>query len=411
MVAEQTMISLDEFRAEAQRFLDDHAEPRPERTAFVWGEGSDTLPSFEEFGRDDAPQLVRDAKRWAADRFDAGFGWIDGPQALGGAGLSAEHARVYRELETRYSIPNMALLTIGAGIIAPTLLAHGSPEVHKKYLAGIYRGDIVACQLFSEPNAGSDLASARTRATRDGDVWTIDGQKVWTSNAHVADIGLAVARTDPAAPKHHGLTLFVVDMHASGVEVRPLRQMTGSAGFSETFLTDVRVDDADRVGQVNEGFRVIITTLGSERSIPAGAGTISGPGFEHALALARHFARLEDPLVRQQLASIYATEKISEVMTDRLVAAMKAGENSAGAARLMLLKLVGSARSRELSSFVTGILGDRLIADTGEWGTYVWSRYVLGVPGGGIGGGTNEVVRNRIGETVLGLPKEPAVQR
>jgi alkylation response protein AidB-like acyl-CoA dehydrogenase len=406
------MISLESFRDEAQRFLDGHAEPRPERAAFVWGQGPDTIPTaIEEIGRDGAVGVVQDAKRWAAARFDAGFGWIDGPSELGGLGLTTEHARLYRVLESQYAIPDMNLLQIGVGIIAPTLQAHGSPEIHKKYLPGIYRGDIVGCQLFSEPNAGSDLASARTRATRDGDSWIINGQKVWTSNAHVADIGLAVTRTDPAAPKHHGLTMFIVDMHAPGVEVRPLRQMTGSAGFSETFLTDVRVDDADRVGSLNEGFQVIITTLGSERSTPVRTDAAVGPGFERALALAQHFDSLDDPLVRQQLAAIYTTEKTTEAMTDRLIAEQKANASPAVAAKMMLLKLIGAQRSQELSSLVTTILGNRLIADTGEWGTYAWSTYVLGLPGGGIGGGTNEIVRNRIGETVLGLPKEPAAQR
>jgi alkylation response protein AidB-like acyl-CoA dehydrogenase len=205
--------------------------------------------------------------------------------------------------------------------------------------------------------------------------------------------------------------MFVVDMRAPGVEVRPLRQMTGSAGFSETFLTDVRVDDADRVGGQNEGFRVIITTLGSERSTPARGEAVSGPGFERALELAQHYGSLDDPLVRQQLAAIYTTEKVSAAMTDRLIAELETSAGAAGAAKMMLLKLIGTQRGREISSFVTNVLGNRLIADTGEWGTYAWANYILGLPGGAIGGGTNEIVRNRIGETVLGLPKEPAAQR
>ena len=144
------------------------------------------------------------------------------------------------------------MLTIAIGFIGPALLAHASPELRAAYLPKLYRGDLVMCQLFSEPNAGSDLAAAATRAVRDGDEWVVNGQKVWTSSAHVADVALAVCRTDPDVPKHQGLTTFLVDMHAPGVEVRPLRQMTGTAGFNEVFLTDVRVPDSHRVGELNE---------------------------------------------------------------------------------------------------------------------------------------------------------------
>ena len=171
------------------------------------------------------------------------------------------------ELEARYELPNLSVLIIATGFIGPALLAHASPELRAAYLPKLYRGDLVMCQLFSEPGAGSDLAAAATRAVRDGDEWVVNGQKVWTSSAHVADVALAVCRTDPDVPKHQGLTTFLVDMHAPGVEVRPLRQMTGAAGFNEVFLTDVRVPDSHRVGDLNAGFRVILTTLGNERTI------------------------------------------------------------------------------------------------------------------------------------------------
>ena len=187
------------------------------------------------------------------------------------------------------------MLTIAIGFIGPALLAHASPEVRAAYLPKLYRGDLVMCQLFSEPNAGSDLAAAATRAVRDGDEWVVNGQKVWTSSAHVADLALAVCRTDPDVPKHQGLTTFLVDMHAPGVEVRPLRQMTGTAGFNEVFLTDVRVPDSHRVGELNAGFGVILTTLGNERTIATRAPLGGGARDRAVRAAARRRRHLRRP--------------------------------------------------------------------------------------------------------------------
>ncbi len=404
------MISVDEFHGQARAFLDSSAELKREEAAFQWGVGPDDVSMFDEFSKEAGSHELVEAKRWAAVRFDAGFGWIEGPVELGGRGLTSDHAKAYRELEAQYEIPDMGALSIAEGFIAPTILAHGTPELHEKFLPPMYRGDLIVCQLFSEPNAGSDLAAAQTRAVRDGDEWVINGQKVWTSNAQAADVALAVTRTNPAAPKHRGLTTFLVDMHAPGVDVRPLRQMTGAAGFNEVFLTDVRVPDAHRVGDVDGGFSVIITTLGNERTIPLRSGGASrGPtSFERVLAVAEHYADRSDPMIRQQLASIYTYEKLEEYMMARMAAHLE-GSGTPGA-EMMILKLASTRHSRALVSFLTNALGPRLIADSGEWGAYSWSNYVVAAPGGGIGGGTNEIVRNRLGETVLGLPREPRVQ-
>src|SRR5690606_7791270 len=171
------------------------------------------------------------------------------------------YERVYNSLEAQYRTPDMGVFAISLGMVAPTILAHGIQEVRDLYLRGLYRGDLVACQLFSEPGAGSDLAGVQTRAERDGDEWVLNGQKVWTSNAQHADIGEIICRTDPEQPKHRGLTGFVVDMKAPGVEVRPLRQMTGGASFNEVFFEDVRVPDTHRLGEVNQGWTVALTTL------------------------------------------------------------------------------------------------------------------------------------------------------
>lgn len=405
------MISVDDFRRQAQAFLDSSAEPKREEAAFRWGEGPDDVSMFDEFSKDAGSHELVEAKRWAAVRFDAGFGWIDGPVELGGRGLTSDHAKAYRELEAHYAIPDMGALSIAEGFIAPTLLTHGTPELREKFLPAMYRGDLIVCQLFSEPNAGSDLAAAQTRALRDGDEWVINGQKVWTSNAQAADVGLAVTRTNPAASKHRGLTTFLVDMRSPGVDVRPLRQMTGSAGFNEVFLTDVRVPDAHRVGDVDAGFGVILTTLGNERTIPLRSGGAASRGptsFERVLAVAEHYADRSDLVTRQQLASIYTYEKLEEYMMARMAAHLEGG--GAPGAEMMILKLSSTRHSQALVGFLSNALGPRLIADSGEWGAYSWSNYVVATPGGGIGGGTNEIVRNRLGETVLGLPREPRVQ-
>jgi acyl-CoA dehydrogenase len=402
------MTSIDELLGEGRAFLDATCRLRPvSDEKFVWGEGSDRVNILEEVDPAEASTQLADAKRYAALRFDAGLGWIDGPIEYGGRGLSLEHARAYQELEATYEIPDLSILTIAVGFIGPALLAHAPAEVRAEYLPQLYRGDLVMCQLFSEPNAGSDLAAARTRAVRDGDEWVVNGQKVWTSSAHVADVALAVCRTDPEVPKHQGLTTFLVDMHASGVEVRPLRQMTGSANFNEVFLTDVRVPDSHRVGELNKGFGVILTTLGNERTIatraPSGGSGI-GP-FERLLGVVDNFGDRQDPRQRQRLAQLFIGTRIKELLIERWRASLKPGVTPGP--EMSILKLHSCRFNIELVHMLTEVLGPRLAADAGEWGTFAWNEYLLSTPGARIGGGTEEIVRNTVGEKVLGLPKEP----
>ena len=255
-------VSLDAFSDEVTAFLDANAKRKEaEDKPFVWGEGEDDIGLFEEIDREREQRALAEAQDWRAKRYDAGLGWITGPTEYGGRELTSAHDRVYAGLEAKYDIPAQSFFGIGLGMVAPTILAHAQPQTRDRYLAKMYRGDIVGCQLFSEPGAGSDLASLQTRAERDGEEWILNGQKVWTSGAQYSDIGEIICRTDPDKPKHKGLTGFVVDMHAPGVEVRPLRQMTGGASFNEVFFTDVRVPDDHRLGDVNEGWTVALTTL------------------------------------------------------------------------------------------------------------------------------------------------------
>ena len=402
---------LAQFRTAALAFLDAHAEKKPEQ-AFVWGVGDDDVSIIEERDPDeDAAELAR-SKEWAATRFDAGFGWIDGPEEHGGGGLTPAHRQTYRSLESGYVIPDQSYFTIGLGMVAPTIAAHAIPEVQRAYLKRLHRGELVACQLFSEPGAGSDLAGLSTRAVRDGEDWIVTGQKVWTSNAHLADLGEIICRTDFDQPKHKGLTGFVVDMRAPGIEVRPLRQMTGGAGFNEVFFNEVRIPDTHRLGDVNAGWSVALTTLANERaSLGSGMGLGRGPGpFERLIALIQHFGRDADPVARQQLARLYTADRIAGWTLRRgMEAVASTSPGGAPGAELSVLKLAGTLNLERMAAFVGSVLGPRLIADTGEWGTFAWSKFVCGVPGGHLGGGTDEVLRNILGERVLGLAKEPGI--
>jgi acyl-CoA dehydrogenase len=365
---------------------------------------------FEEIEPAEEQRQIAAAKAWRAKRADAGLHWISGPTELGGRDLSAAHDRLYASLESRYVVPAQGFFGIGLGMVAPTILAHATDEVKAAYLPGMYRGDIIGAQLFSEPGAGSDLAGLQMRADRDGDEWILNGQKVWTSGAHYADIGEVIARTDASLPKHKGLTGFVVDMRAPGVDVRPLRQMTGGATFNEVFFTDVRVPDSHRLGDVNQGWTVALTTLMNERaSIGAGGGG-GGMGMASGVRLmemARHFGLAEDPVTRDMLAKLYTDFQVAKFTNQRAVDKIKSGQLPGP--EMSIAKLALTNNLRTTVAFVSHVLGPRLIADTGEWGTYAWAEFILGEPGMHIAGGSDEVLRNIVSERVLGLPKEVGI--
>ena len=399
--------TVEEFRAEALAFLEGHA-PRRAEEATGWGEGSDRVGLFPDKTLEEDLAEVAAAKAGRRELFDAGFGWITGPERYGGRALTADHQRAWYTVEAEFDTPSQAPLGIGLGMVAPTVAAHGTEGARQRYLRALWRGDIVGCQLFSEPGAGSDLASLQTRAVRDGDEWVVTGQKVWTSGAHFSDIGEIICRTDPDQPKHRGLTGFVVDMAARGVDVRPLRQMTGGASFNEVFFTEVRVPDDHRLGDVNNGWNVALTTLMNERAaIGAGGGGLGGRFWQlqRVVDLLRFLGRDGDPLLRQQLADVWIHFAVAGYVNAR--AADKARHGQLPGPEMSVAKLALTANMTKLADLVSAALGPRLTADTGEWGTYAWAEYVLGTPGMRVAGGTDEVMKNIIGERVLGLPKEP----
>ena len=403
------VITEEDFEKDATDFLEANA-PLRVKTSSGWGEGSDEVAILEEKDRAQEIAELDAARKWARTRFEAGFGWITGPTELGGRGLPRNYQRLYDSVESRFEVAPQTVYGIGLGMVAPTILAHATEPVKKQYLLPMYRGDIVACQLFSEPGAGSDLAGVQTKAERDGDEWVVTGQKVWTSGAHLSDIGEIVCRTDPDAPKHKGITAFVVDMHADGVEARPLRQMTGGASFNEVFFNEVRIPDSHRLGDVNGGWTVALTTLMNERAaIGGGSMAGSGGGTERLIELVRHEGRDTDPLVRQQLASIYIAGRVANYTNLRAMA--KIAQGGLPGPEMSIAKLSLTANMRRTAELLSTVLGPKLVADSGEWGTYAWSRYVLGVPGMRIAGGTDEVLRNIVSERVLGMPKDPSPTR
>ena len=399
-----------EFRAKAQAFLASHCAPREKESTRKWGEGSDKVSVFEEKSKEAEARDVANAKIWRGQMFDAGFGWITGPTQFGGRGLPGPYQRMYDDEASNFSTPNLGMFQIGLGMVAPTILAHASDAAKSAYLEKMWRGNIVGCQLFSEPGAGSDLASLQMKAEKDGDEWILTGQKVWTTGAQFSDLGEVICRTDPNLPKHKGLTGFIVDMHAPGVEVRPLRQMTGGASFNEVFFSEVRVADDHRLGDINQGWTVALTTLMNERAAIGGGGGSSragNMGIDFLASMTDAMGKLGDPVIRQMLVDIHINSEVSRFTGMRAMAKMKAGQLPGP--EMSIGKLALAKNMMRVSDFVSTVLGAKITANSGEWGTYSWSDFVLGAPGMRIAGGSDEVMRNIIGERVLGLQKEPGI--
>ena len=403
------MISEEDFRAEALAFLEANAKRRQAEVT-GWGKGSDKVGVLEEKSPEEERAEVEEAKAWRQQKFDAGFGWITGPSQYGGRELTSAYERIYQSVEAGFDTPSQSPFGIGLGMVAPTILAHATDEVKDAYLRKLWRGEMVACQLFSEPGAGSDLAGLQTKAELDGDEWIITGQKVWTSGAQYSDIGEIICRTDPDLPKHKGLTGFVVNMKAPGVEVRPLRQMTGGASFNEVFFNEVRVPDNHRLGDVNQGWTVALTTLMNERASIGGGGAGVGTMSTNRLGeMLKHFGKDKDPNLRQQLAAIYIHGQVARYTNLRAMEKIKAGQLPGP--EMSIAKLSLTQNMQRVQKFVGDVLGPHLVADSGEWGTFAWTEFVLGVPGMRVAGGTDEVMRNIVGERVLGLPKEPGLSK
>jgi alkylation response protein AidB-like acyl-CoA dehydrogenase len=384
------------FRQKVRTFLDANAPKRKERS-------EDDEESSMEATVADLPTQ----KAFQAALFDAGLAGLTWPKPWG-QGLTAEHTRVFNEEAAKYEIPT-TVYTIGLGMVIPTMIEFGTDEQRQRYVHKALRGEEIWSQLFSEPGAGSDVASLQTRAERDGDEWIINGQKVWTTGAQLSDYGAVIARTNPDNPKHRGITMFIVDFHAPGVEVRPIKQINGGSGFNEVFFNDVRVPDSWRIGEVDDGWRCAIAMLMNERvAIGAGGGGGRGVGVGVLTRLARDKGKLDDPVVRQGIADVYIGQQIMGYIGQRIRAAVRAGR--APGPEGSIAKLAGAVLSRRTSDLAASIAGP--IGQAWEESKDSrWAQLVLSTPASRIAGGTDEVQRNIIGERVLGLPKEPQVDR
>ncbi len=401
----------DEFRAAARAWLADHAEPKPPPADFRWGVGSDSVAIFHNLSQDDMRKVLDEGRAWMQLKATVGYHAISWDTRYGGMGLPLAYERIFREEESRFRIPGMhEAIGITRELIAPTIRAHGTDAQKDRYLAKMLSTEEMWCQLYSEPGAGSDLAGLATKAERDGDEWVINGQKVWTSGGQFAVMGYILCRTDPNVVKHQGITAFLVPMDAPGVTVRPLRQMSGGASFNEVFFDNVRIPDTARLDAVGAGWRVAMTTLGFERA--SGSGETGGkvPGkVNRLLELAKHLGRDQEPVVRQELAKLWIHYRLHGLNIARTKAKLRAGQTPGPEGSIG--KLFNDQGNLKMTAVASLLLGAKLTADTGEWGTFAWSEHITGAPGNRVAGGTDEVQRNIIAERGLGLPGEPRLDR
>ena len=351
-------------------------------------------------------------RAWQAELYAGGYAGLLLPREFGGGGRTIADAQIFAEEEGRYRLAKGPYISIGFGMALPVLNKHGTPEQKARLVEGTLRGDITWCQLFSEPSAGSDLAALRTSAVREGDAWVVNGQKVWSSWAHYADWGILIARTDPGLPKHKGLTFFLLDMRSPGIEVRPIRQISGDSDFNETFLTDVRIPDGDRVGAPGEGWAVTMTTLTGER---LGIGTEDHHGVSSLIAYAAATRRgkgsaSDSAAVRLALGTAYAEELATRFYHARLSTMVSRGEDPGASASI--IKLAYTARLQRMAGLAMEIRGAGALApDPADVETrriqrdYIWSSALR------IAGGADEVLRNQIAERVLGMPGEPRLDK
>ncbi|MBV8297256.1 MAG: acyl-CoA dehydrogenase family protein [Acidimicrobiia bacterium] len=367
----------------------------------------------------DAEKLRRardlvDFNDWCARLGEAGWATPTWPAEFGFLGLSGSQAKVVNDELGRWKVPR-SFNIIGIGMGGPTIMQWGTEEQKRRLLKPMAKHEEIWCQLFSEPGSGSDVASLATRAVRDGDEWVVNGQKVWTTLAHMAKWGLLVARTDPDQPKHKGLSYFIVDMQAPGVEVRPLKQITGDAEFNEVFFTDVRVPDSMRLGPEGEGWMVATTTLMNERAALSGAGSASdqnvgGGPVDAIVAMAQDNGSARDATVRQRLAQAVIEGRVIRMTNLRATAARKAGHQPGPEGSIT--KLFQAEYNQRLQNLAVDILGAAGMAwSPGDEHTALAVRGFLRSRANTIEGGTSEIMRNILGERVLGLPKEPSVDK
>ena len=391
------------FRAEARAWLAANAAPRS---------AANSLLVNQETG--DFTEELPKARAWQARKFDAGFGAIYFPKDVGGRGGTSMQNMIFMEEEARFDVPATNHFMIVNRGCCTLLMKRGSAAQQRELVRASLRGDLIWCQLFSEPGAGSDLAGVRTRAERDADAWIVNGQKIWTSNAHLADWGVLIARSDPTLPKHRGLTFFIVDMKAEGIETRPIKQLTGGSNFNEVFLENLRVADACRIGEVGEGWKVVIAFLAGERSNIAIKEL--QPLIDSLLRLARQVSidgrpAIEDGGVRERIASFYIREAGVRYTVQRMLTALSRNEEPGP--EIAIGKLVLGTLVQEMTAFALDLMQSHGMVMDAAHAPFagVWQTEWLGSVVDRLGGGTDEIMRNVIGERILGLPEDVRVDK
>jgi alkylation response protein AidB-like acyl-CoA dehydrogenase len=394
---------LDAFQQRAREWLSKNS---PKSVAAEAG----PMGPAHEMGSPEERDYVTFAREFQAKLHDAGFAGITVPREYGGQGLTRAHQAVWNREIVGHGVP--AVNTLGFGLFIPTLLAHGTEEQKHHWIPKVLRNEKIFCQLFSEPGAGSDLAGVQSKAERHDGEWILNGQKVWTSGAQIADIGGGPFRTDPDLPKHQGVSFFIVDMKQTGVEVRPIRQITGESHFNEVFFTDARTNDDNLVGGIGDGWRVSVTMLMNERMTLGGGG--GGPqrrgGGEGAIVrLARDLGLFSDAEVRDKVIDFFVQQRVLSMLGQRMAVETK---GKPAGPEFSIMKLMGTRVGGQISELAVNLVGPGGAAweDKDSLG-HRWSQILLASRSGKIAGGSDEILLNIIGERVLGLPQDPRVDK
>jgi alkylation response protein AidB-like acyl-CoA dehydrogenase len=385
------------FRSEVRAWLDANAKLKQKR------EGGDPMDMEED--RDS----MQAAKGWQKKKAAQGYARIGWPKEVGGLGGTPIQQIIFNQEEAKYDVPLGGAFAIGLGMCIPTLMAYGSKDSVGRYVKPALAGDEIWCQLFSEPAGGSDVAGLRTRAEKNGDTWTINGQKIWTSGAHYSDYGIVLTRTDPNTQKHKGLTMFYLSMKSPGVEIKPIKQSSGQSNFNEVFFTDVKIPDSQRLGEVGQGWTVALTTLMHER-LAVGGGTGGGMDVKELVALARTLELEDGPAiknaaVRERIADWYVRSAGLKYTTLRTMTALSRGQQPGPEASIA--KVVVASKLQDLSGFAMELeseAGALKGKDAPLDGMFQMGW--MSAPGLRIAGGTDEILRNIIAERVLGLPPD-----
>ena len=390
------------FRAEVRAWLDANAKPRVKR---------ETTDPLDE--RDDADTMTK-AKAWQKTKADKGYARITWPKGMGGIGGTPMQSIIFGQEESKYDVPAGGPFAIGLGMCIPTVMAYCGDETKQRYVKPAVEGTEIWCQLFSEPAGGSDVAALKTRAVKEGDTWTINGSKIWTTGAQFSDYGLLLTRTDLNVPKHKGLTMFYLSMKSPGVEVRPIKQASGASGFNEIFFTDVKIPDSQRVGEVGQGWQVALTTLMHER-LAVGGGQGGGLDVPQLLQLARTLELEDGPAiknaaVREKIADWYVRSAGLKYTTLRTMTALSRGQQPGPEASIA--KVVVASKLQDLSAFAMELEGEAgALAGNDAPMQGMFQQGWLSAPGLRIAGGTDEILRNIIAERVLGLPGDVRVDK